>query len=229
METQLHYQLKQAYASTADQTEVTVGSYRIDAVAKNGELIEIQHASLGALRDKTRKLLASEEQYRLRIVKPIIARKWIVTLDADTMLPLRRRMSPKRGEVMDVFMDLVHFAKLFPHPRLALDVVLVDAEEIRTPKLKHRFRRKNYIIEEQRLLDIIETVSLKRSTDLYRLMPKLKLPKQFDSGMLAEQIGRPRWFAQKVAYCLMHCGVVDEAGKSGNSRLYRRTSARRAA
>ena len=49
METTLHRQLKQSYASSDGETEVTLGSFRIDAI-RDDELIEIQCASLSALR-----------------------------------------------------------------------------------------------------------------------------------------------------------------------------------
>ncbi len=38
--------------------------------------------------------------------------------------------------------------------------------------------------------------------------------------MLARWIDRPRWFAQKVAYVLHHCGATKEVNRSGNSRIY---------
>ena len=56
METSLHRQLKEAYADHEARIEVRVGNYRIDVV-RDHELIEIQHGSLAAIRDKVRKLL----------------------------------------------------------------------------------------------------------------------------------------------------------------------------
>ena len=58
METTLHRQLKEHYAEDPEQIEVKLGRYRIDAIA-GGELIEIQHGSLAAIRDKIRTLLES--------------------------------------------------------------------------------------------------------------------------------------------------------------------------
>ena len=51
METSLHRDLKKLYAGDDSQTEVVLGGYRIDAVS-GGRLIEIQHGSLSAIRDK---------------------------------------------------------------------------------------------------------------------------------------------------------------------------------
>ncbi len=42
-----------------------------------------------------------------------------------------KRLSPKRGTILDLFDDLVHFMRVFPHKRLTLEVPLVDIEEWR--------------------------------------------------------------------------------------------------
>lgn len=220
METSLHRQLKLHYAASSAHTEIGIGGFRIDAVSLSNELVEIQHASLGALKVKLRRLLEGSDQHSIRVVKPIVARKWITTLESPAGPLLRRRLSPKRGHLTDIFADLVHFTTLFPHPRLTLEVVLVDAEEIRIPKLRARFRRKNYTTLEQTLLAMNECVELRSAHDLWRLMPKLELPLAYDTAELARQMDRPRWLAQKAAYCLRSCSAIRIVGKRGNNQLY---------
>lgn len=226
METALHRQLKLNYALSAAHTEVTFAGYRIDAISHDDELVEIQHASLGALKAKIRRLLEHEEGRAVRVVKPIVARKWIVTRESPQGRVVRRRLSPKRGALSDIFMDLVHFTALFPHSRLTLEVVLVDMEEERVPKPKHRFRRKNYTTLEQSLLEVTHRCELRTAADLWCLLPKVDLPKSFDTAELARQIARPRWFAQKVAYCLRTSQAIRVVGKTGNSQLYTLTKRR---
>ncbi|GAB5405909.1 MAG: hypothetical protein Aurels2KO_41400 [Aureliella sp.] len=219
METSLHKQLKHRYASEESQTEVVFEGYRIDAIADNGELIEIQHASLGALRDKTRKLLKNTKK-TLRIVKPILARKRVSTLDGPDGEVIRSRMSPKRGEIIDVFEDLVHFSSVFPLRRLILEVLLVETEEIRIDRERPSRRGKKYKTLDQRLTSVDQATELRLKSDLVRLLPYKSLPRVFDTSQLAEAIGRPRWLAQKVAYCLRETGAAKIAGKEGNSLKY---------
>ena len=71
METSLHRQLKDVYADPGARLEAPLGNYRIDVV-RDGELIEIQHGSLAAIRDKVRDLL---RDHRVLVVKPIVRRK----------------------------------------------------------------------------------------------------------------------------------------------------------
>ncbi len=228
METSLHRQLKLHYAPSAEQTEVSVDGFRIDAIADSGELIEIQHASLGALRDKTRKLL-HRTRHQLRIVKPLIARKRLVTLNRRGGSVLRSRLSPKREESLDLFLDLVHFATVFPRRRLTLEIVLIEAEEIRLDRQRPTRRGKKHRTLDQQLVEVLESIELRTKRDLLAQLPIQALPSPFDTAELAAALARPRWFAQKVAYCLRHTGAVKSAGKRGHSQLYQLPAARRTA
>lgn len=227
METSLHRQLKLHYAASEDQTEVVVDGYRIDAIGPRGELIEIQHASLAALRDKTKQLLR-DSKHSLRIVKPIVARKRIMTLSQRGGDVLRSRMSPKRGDLLDVFEHLVHFSTVFPRKRLTLEIALIEAEELRVDRknVKRRWG-KRYVTLDQRLSRVQATVQLRTRNDLLRLLPIHLLPQPFDTAELAAALERPRWFAQKVGYCLRKTGAAEVDGKRGNSQLYRISGSRR--
>jgi hypothetical protein len=88
------------------------------------------------------------------------------------------------------------------------------------PKPKHRFKRKNYVTLEQSLLAISARCELRLACDLWDLLPPVDLPESFDTAELARQIDRPRWFAQKVAYCLRGCSAIESIGKRGNNQLY---------
>jgi hypothetical protein len=219
METSLHRQLKTQYAVKSQGIEISMHGFRIDAIGKRGELIEIQFASLGALRQKTLRLLA-EQTKRVRIVKPIVARKTIVTLDAPEGEILRRRLSPKRGEVLDIFLDLVHFGQVFPHPKLTLEVVLIEAEDIRVDRERPTRRGKRYRNVDQRLVEVLSRIEFVTLADLLKYVPLEDLPSSFDTLELSNALGRPRWFAQKVAYCLRQSGAINIVGKRANSQLY---------
>lgn len=219
METSLHRQLKAIYAGDDGCCEVVHGKYRIDAI-RGDELIEIQHGSLAAIRDKIRKLLA---KHKVRIVKPIVANKLLVKLDGRGGAELSRRRSPKRGTLLDVFDELVYFTRVFPHERLTLEVVLVDVEERRYPGRGKRRRRRSserdFQIEDQRLLQIVASQTFATTADLKRLLPK-RMPRQFHTAHLAERLKTPRFTAQRIAYCLRQMGAVEIVGKEGNAILY---------
>jgi hypothetical protein len=208
------------YASDESKTEVRFAGFRIDAITEDGELIEIQHASLGALRDKTKQLLKPRCKHRLRIVKPIVRRKRITTICEESGEVLRSRMSPKSGDWLDLFEDLVHFASVFPRKGLTLEAVLIDAEEIRADRIPKRRRGKNYTSLDIQLTEVGNRVALTTIDDLLSRLPLQQLDNPFDTAQLAQAISRPRWLAQKVAYCLREMGGISLTGKKGNSQLY---------
>jgi hypothetical protein len=219
METSLHRQLKEVYADQGARLEAPLRNYRIDVV-RDGELIEIQHGSLAAIRDKVGDLLHS---HRVLVVKPIVRRKQLVTQDARGGQVIRRRLSPKRGREIDVFDELVHFTRVFPHPKLIIEVPMVDVEEWRYPGHGRRRRRRStdYIVEDQRLVGVHRCLRFRDPGDLLRLIPA-KLPSPFHTAHLASALNVPRWLAQRIAYCLRETGAVSKAGKHGNAWLYQR-------
>jgi len=219
METSLHRQLKEHYARDLSKTEVPCEGYRIDAV-RGGRLIEIQHGSLGAIRDKIAKLL---KNHRVTVVKPIVALKHLVKFDARGGTVVERRRSPKRGQLLDLFEELVYFTRVFPHKQLVLEVALVEVEEHRYPGHGKRRRRRanDFQVEDQYLVQIIDTHRFRTLADLRKLLPK-ELPTTFHTGHLAEGLEVRRHVAQKIAYCMRETGAIHPVGKQGNAMLYSR-------
>jgi hypothetical protein len=226
METSLHRDLKRLYGDQNDHFEVALGAHRIDVIA-DGRLVEIQLGSLAAIRDKVRTLV---EEHRVVVVKPIVVQKTLVKRASKGGPVAQRRKSPKRGTILDLFDELVHFTQAFPHERLTLEVPLIDIEEWRYPGhgRRRRWRRDDYQVEDQKLIAVRETYGFETGADLMRLI-RCPLPRRFHTGQLAEALGVPRWTAQGIAYCLRPVGSVCEVGKQGNTRLYQFAAVRKIA
>ncbi len=218
METSLHRQLKECYAGDGARQEVPLGDYRIDVVMGE-QLVEIQHGSLSAIRDKVQRLL---KKHDVLVVKPIIARKSLVKRDRRGGKTVSRRLSPKRGTIFDLFDELVYFTRVFPHKRLTLEVPLVEVEETRFPGhgRRRRHRANDHQVEDLRLVEVQETRRFKLATDLTQLIPP-GLPSSFHTGHLADLLQLPRHRAQRIAYCLRKMGAARQIGKQGNALLYR--------
>lgn len=217
METSLHRDLKRLYADRHARVEVPVAGYRIDAI--DGDwLVEIQHGSLSAIRDKVRKLLAT---HQVLVVKPLVARKTLVQRRKEGGAVVSRRASPKRADLLSLFDELVYFTRVFPHPNLALHAVMVEVEEWRYPGhgRRRRWRKNDFVVEDQKLLAVGQSVRIATTADLWRMMPPT-LPTPFHTGHLADGLEIQRWIAQRIAYCLRQTGTVREVGKQRNTRLY---------
>ncbi|QDV68406.1 hypothetical protein Poly24_21150 [Rosistilla carotiformis] len=219
METSLHRSLKGMYAASEADTEVRLGSYRIDAI-RGDELIEIQFASLSSIRPKIQSLL---RRHDVRVVKPIVFRTRIVRQATADGPVLGRRLSPKRGALIDVFAELMYFTRLFPHPRLTIEVPMVNVQHWRLPPDRRKRRRygKDYKTKDYVLESIESTHEFRTTKDLLRLIGSDQLPHPFDTSDLAGHIECGRGTAQQIAYCLRKTGAVDACGKRGNAILYR--------
>jgi len=150
METSLHRELKEFYCDDAAAREVSVRGYRVDAIV-DGVLIEIQQASLSALRHKTKALL---ETHRVIVVKPLSALKTIIRLKSHGGPTAWTRVSPRHETLYHLFDDFVHFVHVFPHPQLTLEVLLTEQEETRVPRPKRRFRAKDFTVADRRLIAV---------------------------------------------------------------------------
>ncbi|HEY3391109.1 MAG TPA: hypothetical protein VGK58_00225 [Lacipirellulaceae bacterium] len=225
METTLHRELKQRYVTEGALVEQRVGRYRIDVV-RGKELVEIQLASLSAIRDK---IAALVKDHRVLVVKPIIAGKFLVKRRRAGGRIVSRRRSPKRRTLLDLFEELVHFTRVFPHRRLTLEVPLVEIEEWRYPGHgRRRWRRDNdHQVEDQRLLHVLEVHRFHVAADLCRMLPE-SLPQPFHTGQMAEGLGVERWIAQRMAYCLRRTGAIQSVGKLRGAWLYERPASKAA-
>jgi hypothetical protein len=211
----LHAGLKDWYAQPGDRFEVPVDGYVVDIV--RGELlIEIQTGSFFPLKRKLRDLA---ERHAVRLVCPIAHEKWIVKLPRDKRGKVSRRKSPKRGQIDELFIELVSFPTLIAADNFTLEVLLTQEEEVRKYSGKRRWRQRGWVTQDRRLLDVVERRTFSRPGDVRALIPQ-GLPPQFTTLDLARAMDRPRWLAQKAAYCLRELGQIVQVGRDKRSYLY---------
>ncbi len=211
----LHAALKEWYAEPGDQVEVEVDGFFVDLL-RGDLLIEIQTGGFSGIKQK---LQALTNTHCLRLVYPIAREKWIVKRASDGHSRLNRRKSPKRGQVEDVFAELVSFPGLITRPNFSLDVLLIQEEEVRVQEPGRAWRRRGWVTYERRLLDVVGRRTFETGMDLADLLPA-SLPGEFTTADLAAALSRPRWLAQKMAYCLRKAGLIEAVGKEGRSILY---------
>jgi hypothetical protein len=213
MESTLHAQLKARFGPEAGgRAEVVVEGFRIDAIAPDGALVEVQTGALGPLRAKLNRLLP---EYRVRVVKPVIVERRIIRRARRDGKDLSSRLSPKRGSRLDLFDDLVGLARIFPHEHLQIQVLDTAIEEIRLP----RKRWPGFRVIDRSLLGVRGQVYLTHARDLWSLLPP-DLVNPFSTLELSRHLNRSMNFAQRVAYCLRLSGAAEVLGKRGNRLVY---------
>ena len=212
----LHASLKQWCADEGDLFEEPVDGFVIDVVSGD-HLIEVQTSGFSSMKRKLAALL--DLGHRVRVVHPIAATKWIVKVDQEGS-EISRRRSPKHGDVTDVFAELVSIPDLVGNPNLEFLVVMTAEDEVRRHDPARAWRRKGWVIEERRLVEIIDTLLLSGPSDLAGLLPP-DLPVEWTTADLAHRLGRSRRIAQQMAYCLRGCGAAVAVGKQGNAVVHR--------
>lgn len=218
----LHNQLKRHYVADESRHEVDLDGYRIDAIDQDNRLIEIQCASLMAIRDKIRRLT---ETHKVVVVKPLATRKKLLKKSRRNGKVVSSRYSPARQTLPYVFLELVHFVKAFPHPNLQLDVLLTEQEEVRVPAKRKTWRRK-HSVQDRVLVEVQKTHSLNSAADLWACL-EIDVPDVFTTADLATGGQMPRWLAQKAAYCFREMNHIEPCGKQGNAIEYRLRKVRR--
>ena len=211
----LHRALKARYATPGSATEQVVEGFVADVVSGR-RIIEVETASFGNLKRKLPRLL---ERFRVTLVHPIARDRYIVKLPDGADMPAIRRRSPRHDSVFRVFNALVSIPKLLEHPNLTLDILMVAVEDIRVAA--RRRRRGRWTTVDQRLLEVRETVRVRRMADLFAPLDR-HLPDRFTTCQLAVAMDSPRRLAQQAAYCFRQTGVAEACGKDGNAWIYRR-------
>jgi hypothetical protein len=215
----LHAALKKWYAGPDDLFEVSRDGYVIDIV-QDGLLVEIQTRNFSAIK---RKMLALTPLHRVRLVYPIAREKWIVKLSSDGNRQLGRRKSPKRGQLEQVFQELVSFPQLVQAPNFSLHVLLIQEEELRRHDARRAWRRKGWVTHERRLVSVLDHQLFNTPSDLAVLIPA-SLEDPFNTAELATAAAIPRWLAQKMAYCLREMGAIMAVSRRRNAYQYIRAA-----
>ncbi|MBE2220459.1 MAG: hypothetical protein IAF02_02910 [Anaerolineae bacterium] len=214
-EKSLHASLKDWVSQPDDEFEVKVDGFFIDVV-RGQTLIEIQTRHLYAMKRKLKKLLANGHE--IRLLHPIAQEKWIVR-ETAVGEPISRRKSPKRGQTLDIFKELVRLTGLIPHPNLTIEVLLTQEEEILRDDGEGSWRRKRWSVYDRLLLDVVEQQTFADKLDYLAVIPQ-ELERPFTNKQLAQALTIRPDLATKITYTLCKMDLLEIRGKQGRSNLY---------
>ena len=214
-EKSLHAGLKSHFARPGDEIETQVEGFVID-IARGTTLIEIQTGGFTPLKRKLATLLAAG--YHVHLIHPIPAAKWIVRQTARGR-QISRRKSPRKGNPLDIYRELIRIPHLLPEPGLTIEAVLTHQEEIWVNDGQGSWRRKGWSIRDQRLLEVTGSQRFSKPADYLAVIPDA-LPRPFTTRTLAKHLGVRINLAQKMAYALTKAGWLERVGKKGNAFLY---------
>ena len=210
----LHSAIKNWYSLPGDKFEVRVDEFIVDIVRET-LLIEIQTKNFSAIKKKLKKLL---EKYEVRLVYPIPQQKWIVHVTKSGEI-FRRRKSPKKGRLFNLFDELIRTPTLIREENFSLEVLMIEEEEVRCNDGKGSWRRRGVSINDRRLINVYDKTLFKNEKDFLRFLPS-DLSEPFTNRKLARRSGVSINLARKVTYCLRKMGAITTVGKKGKELIF---------
>ncbi len=216
-ESSLHSAIKRWYLLEGDSVEAKVDDFIVD-IKREDLLVEIQIANFSALKQKLVRLLNG---HRVRIVYPIPRVKWIVHKQSARDEVPKRRLSPKRGNLYDVFNELIRIPALFLKGNLSVEVLMIEMEEIWRNDGRGSWRRKGASIEDRKLIRVFETKLFRNRTDFLELLHE-NLPDPFSNSDLAKSLGIRVSQSRKMTYSLRKMGAIVHVGKRRKQMLFER-------
>ena len=218
-ESGLHAGLKLALAGPEDRFEVAVDGKVVDLVRRTPrgeELVEIQTKRLDKIQSK---VLGLASGHRVRVVHPVVAELSIARLSPETGELLSERKSPKRGDFLDLFDELVRATGLIGARNVTVEVLLVSCREIRCRDGTGSWRRRGDRVLSRDLGEIRGSRSFSKLSDWLALLPEDLAP-PWTSASLGEALGIGADRARKILYSYTAAGLVSEAGREGRRKLY---------
>ncbi len=211
----LHRQLKKLYLTEGSVYECPVKNYYADIKTPRG-LIEIQTGSFSSLKKKLPNLL---EDYPVKLVYPLAAEKFILTLEEDGKTIKSRRKSPKKQSLYHAAGQLLYIPEVLLHPDFELELLMTIEEEIRIDDGLGSWRRKGVSLSDRILIKIIQHSIFKEPGDYLSLLPK-GLPGEFTNGDIFKAISGNRRTAGQISYLLKKLNLIECTGKIGNSQIF---------
>lgn len=210
----LHSEIIDWYSVSGDEFEVKMDGFIID-ILRDNLLIEIQTRNFSAIKKKLIKLLLNDQ---VRLVFPIAKLKWIVHISKSGEF-VRKRRSPKKGKLTDLFYELVHLPHLIGNNNFSLEVLLIEEEELRCHDGKGSWRRRGVSVKDRKLLNVFNRVIFENNRDFLSFLPD-DMVRPFTNRILATKLGVSIRLAQKITYCLRRMDVLSIAGKKKKELLF---------
>lgn len=210
-----HMILKNYYEPDVDKQEIPIGNYVAD-IFTGQEIIEIQSAGFGKMRDKLEAFLP---EYPVTIVHPIPHIKWLVWIDEETGALSTPHKSPKKGNVYDAFLELYRIRDYLADQHLTVKLLLMELEEYKILNGYGKNKKIRASKYDRIPLNIIKEIVIERPEDLMQFVP-LDIEGPFTKKQFAKAAHIDERTASLAIKLYQYYGMMEQTGKDGRAYLY---------
>lgn len=212
----LHALLKNYMEPDETKQEIRVGTYYAD-IFDGEQIIEIQTRQFNKLRNKLQVFL---QDYPVTVVYPVLGKKWLYWLDKESGEVSQGRVSPRKGSVYEVCVELYKIKEYLKYPNFHLRVLVLEAEEYRYLDGWSKDKKKGSSKYDKVPTKLLDEVCIDSLQDYMHFLPE-GLPAEFGTQEFAQTAHISRRLAQVVLNVLFDVGTVERIGRQGQAWVYR--------
>jgi len=219
-EKKLHIILKRYFEEDTQFHEVKVNGFIAD-VCRDGEIVEIETSGFSGLKPK---LEAYLPDYKVTLVHPLAARKYVSWIDPETGDISPRKKSPKKVSVYDTLFEMVRILPYVNHENLTVAIPMLEIDEYRMLDGWSRDRKRGSNRYERIPVDLLDLVTLHADEDFRRQIPG-ELGEKFTAGDFCRAAKVNERIGRGVLKVMEMRGILEKTEeKQGRSMLWKRRS-----
>lgn len=213
----LHLALKKYFEDNDDYHEVPTNGFIAD-IRRDNVITEIETHGFSGL---VPKLSAYLPEYKVNLVHPLAAKKYVSWIDPDTREISARRISPKKETVYDGLFELVRILPHVKNENLNVVFLLLEMDEYKLLDGWSRDRKRGAHRFERIPTDVFELIEINTDEDYIKYIPE-SCVKDFTVKDFARGAKIDTGVARAVIKVMEERGVIVKKGKSGRSFIYSR-------
>ncbi len=216
-EKKLHIVMKRYFEEDPTFHEIPTNGFIAD-IRRDDVITEIETGGFTGLKPK---LAAYLPEYRVNLVYPLAAKKYISWIDPETHEIGPRRHSPKKANVYTAIADMIRILPFVKNENLTIVVPLLEMDEYRMLDGWSHDRKRGSNRYERIPTDLYELITLNSDEDYEKTIPFEK-GEVFTVKEFAKGIHSDTETARRVIKVLEARGLLALVGKESRSYRYMR-------
>lgn len=217
-EKKLHIMLKKYFEPNTDYHEVPTNGFIAD-IRRDDCITEIETSGFSGLKPK---LEAYLPEYRVTLVYPLAAKRYVSWIDPDTHEISPRRQSPKKANAYDALFEMVRILPFVKNEKLTILAPMLEMDEYRMLDGWSRDRKRGSNRYERVPVDLYDILEFSTDDDYRRYIPE-NCTDDFTVKDFAQGAKLSARDAYAVVKVLEERGVIKNTGKQGRAFHFMRT------